>query len=196
MKLGKVISKKSDYWRCRHQLLTLQTEIEVAWWVSGWCPVTCKGTSCPVPQNWLLKQANLRKISLGLIFLNRKKSYKKHFFIEANLTKSKDTAGKRMLVVFQRCLPFFLPCLKKKVTNIFIAWKRPKTSENVRKRISHRRRRWWMNTKKCWRVYPKGAPQQSIHVRSIAGYWNTRRSMLTTTSHGHLGPPLIGTCFL
>ena len=23
-----------------------------------------------------------------------------------------------MLVVFQRCLPFFLPCLKKKVTNI------------------------------------------------------------------------------
>ena len=32
-----------------------------------------------------------------------------------------------MLVVFQRCLPFFLPCLKKKVTNIFIAWKRPKT---------------------------------------------------------------------
>ena len=46
-----------------------------------------------------------------------------------------------------------------------------------------------MNTKKCWRVYPKGAPQQSIHVRSIAGYWGTRRSMLTTTSHGHhLGP--------
>jgi len=32
-----------------------------------------------------------------------------------------------MLVVFQRCLPFFLPCLKKKVTNIFIARKRPKT---------------------------------------------------------------------
>ena len=45
-----------------------------------------------------------------------------------------------------------------------------------------------MNTKKCWRVYPKGASQQSIHVRSIADYWGTRRSMLTTTSHGHLGP--------
>jgi hypothetical protein len=44
-----------------------------------------------------------------------------------------------------------------------------------------------MNTKKRWRVYPKGAPQQSIHVRSIAGYWGARRSMLTTTSHGHLG---------
>ena len=45
-----------------------------------------------------------------------------------------------------------------------------------------------MNTKKCWRASPKGTPQQSIHVRSIAGYWETRRSMLTTTSHDHLGP--------
>ena len=45
-----------------------------------------------------------------------------------------------------------------------------------------------MNTKKCWRASPKGAPWQSVHVRSIAGYWETRRSMLTTTSHGHLGP--------
>jgi hypothetical protein len=44
-----------------------------------------------------------------------------------------------------------------------------------------------MNTKKCWRASPKGTPQQSIHVRSIAGYWETRRSMLTTTSRG--GPP-------
>ena len=41
-----------------------------------------------------------------------------------------------------------------------------------------------MNTKKCWRVYTKGAPRQSIHVRSIAGYWwCTRRRILTTTSH-------------
>ena len=45
-----------------------------------------------------------------------------------------------------------------------------------------------MNTKKCWRASTKGAPQQSIHVRSIADYWGTRRSMLTTTSYGHLGP--------
>ena len=46
-----------------------------------------------------------------------------------------------------------------------------------------------MNTKKCWRVHPRGAPQQSIHVRSIADYWGARRSMLTTTSRGGHPPP-------
>ena len=71
-----------------------------------------------------MNQANLRKISLGLIFLNRKKKVQKSTFFEANLTKSKDTAGKRMFVAFQRCLPFFLLCLRKKVTNIFTARKR------------------------------------------------------------------------
>ena len=72
-------------------------------------------TSCPVSQNWLLKQANLRKISLGLIFLNRKKKHKNRLFSKQIWRNRKTPLERECLWHSSGAFLFFYFVLEKKL---------------------------------------------------------------------------------